>query len=133
MKPTENVSNLINCLTNDEDHRQQLWVHYLSGNPTSSLAHHLDKITREFDADCDMQVRLHLAFQDPPSDKFYKLLGCLSSIEQDIVSLLALGLSISEISDYKGISSIRIRQVISVIRDHDCWKELYGSEETTNT
>lgn len=132
MDPTRQVSNLINLLTEDEDQRQDLWVHYLSGNPLSTLASHLDKMNKEFSIDSELQASLWQAFQDPPSDKFSSLLSQLSNVEQSIVCLLALGLAVSEISSYKGISQVRIRQVIEVIRYNSAWKEIYGTKETTD-
>lgn len=126
MSPTDQVSQLINCLTKDEDQRQDLWVHYLSGHSSSTLASHLEKLNKEFRNDSDLQHLLWDVFSNPPSDKFKELLTHLSDIEQSVVCLLALGLSISELSGYKRISEIRIRHVISVIKDNDCWEELYG-------
>lgn len=127
MSPTEQVSNLINCLTKDEDQRQDLWVHYLSGNPTSTFTAYLDKLNKEFAQDSQMQELLWGIFINPPSDKFEKLLTNFSDIEQSMVCMLAMGLTISEISQYKGISEVRIRHVIQVIRYNKCWEELYGS------
>jgi hypothetical protein len=130
VKPTETVSNLINCLTNDEDQRQELWLHYLSGNAPSTFASYLDKVNKEFTADSELQQRLWDIFQNPPSHRFEVLLSRFSEVERSIVCLLALGLSVSEISGYKSISEIRIKHVISIIKDNDCWEELYGIKTT---
>lgn len=132
MDPTEQVSNLINCLTNDEDQRQDLWVHYLSGHSSATFANYLEKISREFTAEAELRHSLWSVFKEPPSEKFYALLTHLSDVEQSIVCLLALGLTVSEISGYKGISEIRIRQVISVVKENSCWEELYGIKEATD-
>jgi hypothetical protein len=43
---TQEVRQLINCLTNDEDARQELWVHYLSGNSVDSFVSRLDEIAQ---------------------------------------------------------------------------------------
>ena len=130
MSPIEQVSQLINCLTKDEDQRQDLWVHYLSGHSPSTLASHLSKLKKEFSNDTDLQHLLWDVFNNPPSDKFKELLTNFSEVEQSVVCLLALGLSIGELSGYKGISEIRIRHVISVVKENDCWEELYGAKET---
>jgi hypothetical protein len=129
---TDQVSKLISCLTEDEDQRQDLWVHYLSGNPTSSFASYLEKLNKEFSHDSEMQDRLWQVFVNPPSDKFKTLLSNFSDIEQSVLCLLALGLTVSRISEYKGIAEIRIRHVISIVKENDCWEELYGVKETTN-
>lgn len=128
MKATEQVSQLINCLTKDEDKRQELWVHYLSGHSPSSFASHLEKIDREYAVDQELQSKFHDILEHPPSDKFQELLSHLSSVECSIVCLLALGCDVHDLSRYKGISDIRIRQVISIIKEHDCWEKVYAKE-----
>lgn len=128
MDPTKQVNNLINCLTNDEDKRQDLWVHYLSGHSPSSFVSHLNKISKELAVAVEMQQILLI----PPSDKFYALLSRLSELEQSIACLLALGLTVGQISHYKGISEVRIRQVLEVMKYNSAWKELYGTKETTD-
>lgn len=133
MKPTDQVSQLISSLTNDEDQRQELWAHYLSGNSESSLASYLDQINKQFDLESEIQSRLWRITQNPPSEKFHELLSRFSEIERSVVILLALGLTVSQVSGYKGISEIRIRQVVSIIKDNNCWEELYGIKETSDT
>lgn len=132
MDPENRVSNLINCLTNDEDKRQELWVHYLSGNSVTTLATYLDKINIEYSIDTNFQEQLWSAFKNPPSDKFQELLNHLTPVEQSIACLLALGLSTNQISKYKGISEVRIRQVIRIIGYNSVWSELYGFKEATD-
>lgn len=131
MKPTNQVSNLINCLTKDEDQRQELWVHYLSGNSESTFASYLEKLNNEFCSDSMLQEHLWIVLKQQPSDKFYRLLSALSEVERSVVTLLALGLTVVQVSKYKGISETRIRQVISVLKEHDCWDEIYGAEKKT--
>jgi len=132
VKPTDKVSYLINSLTTDEDQRQELWLHYLNGNSPSSLASFLDKIKREYTLEMELQKFLWLVSDKPPSERFEQLLENFSPIERSIVCLLALGLTVSEISKYKGISDIRIRQVIAIIKENECWEELYGLEKALN-
>lgn len=132
MSPTEQVSNLINCLTKDEDLRQDLWVHYLSGHSPSSFASYLDKMNKEFAVDTELQKRLWHAFSSPVSDRFHELLGRFSDVERSVLCMLSLGLTINQVSKYKRISEIRIRQVISIVKENDCWEELYGIKEETN-
>jgi len=128
VKPTEEVSNLINCLTQNEDQRQELWVYYLSGNSPSSFASYLEKIQIEHDIDTRYQ-RLGPIFKK--SSKFYSLLGCFSEIEQTIVCLLAIGLTIPQIAKYKGISEVRIRHIVNIIRYNVIWEELYDVKPKT--
>lgn len=133
MVPTEQVSQLISSLTNDEDKRQELWAYYLEGNSTCSLASYLAKMERESSLEEEIQSRLWQIIENPPSQKFSELLSHFSEIEQSIVTLLALGLTVAQVSEYKGISEIRIRQVVSIIRENGCWEELYGIKEKINT
>jgi hypothetical protein len=123
------VSNLINSLTDDQDQRQDLWVHYLTNCSSASLESHLEKIKIEEMLDREFRTQLWDAFKNPPSSKFSELLSHLSEVEQSVACLLALGLSVSDVSRYKRIAEIRIRQVISVMRENDCWKELYAEEK----
>ncbi len=125
MTPNNQVSNLINCLTNDEDKRQELWMHYLSGNESSTLASHLSKLDQEYSLDSEIQSYLWDMFKNPPSERFQTLLSHFSEVEQSIVCLLALGLDAGQVSVYKGISIVRIRHVIDVIRYNSIWSELY--------
>jgi hypothetical protein len=123
---TDLVSKLISCLTEDEDKRQDLWVHYLSGNPASSLASYLEVLNKELACFYELQSLLWQVFINSPSDRFTALLSHFSGIEQSILCLLALGLTINELSQYKGISEVRIRHMIQVIKYNECWGVLYG-------
>jgi len=125
VEPTNQVRSLINCLTNDEDKRQELWLHYLSGNEPSTFASHLNKLDVVYSADSEIQSYLWDIFNNPPSDRFRKLLTEFSDIEQSIICLLALGLNVSQVSKYKGISEVRIRHVIDIIRYNDYWDEYF--------
>jgi hypothetical protein len=129
MEPADKVSSLITHLTSDEDLQQDLWVHYLSGHPADALAAYLEKLKMETAIEREIQARLWYVFRNPPSEKFTKLLASLSELEQSVACLLTLGLTVDKISKYKGISEIRIRQVISVMRDNDCWEQLYAEEK----
>jgi hypothetical protein len=126
---TQEVSRLINCLTNDEDSRQDLWVHYLSGNSSESFVVHLEEISQECSQDDKIKANLWDLFKNPPSDRFYTMLGNFSQFEQSVICLLMLGLTLSEISGYKGLSEIRIRQVVYSIKSNKCWETLYGIKD----
>lgn len=133
MEPTDQVSLLISNLTKDEDQRQELWAHYLEGNSESDLVSYFIQLNEEYNLESEIQSRLWRVTQNPPSEKFHELLNHFSEIEQSIVVLLALGLTVTQVSKYKCISEIRIRHVISIIKDNNCWEELYGIKKTTNT
>jgi hypothetical protein len=129
VKNQEQVSSLINCLTNDEDLRQELWVHYLSGNPVDTFASHIKKIKSDFNDDESIKQAIWNTISNPPSDKFLDTLNKFTDFEKSIIVLLALGVSVSAISQHKGISEVRIKQTISSIRYNAVWEETYGIKE----
>jgi len=50
----------INHLTNDEDLRQELWVHFLEGNPLNSLEHHLKEVQLKQAIEKDMLTHIDM-------------------------------------------------------------------------
>lgn len=131
MRPTEEVQSLINCLTNDEDLRQDLWIHYLSGNPVESFARHLDKLRIEYSDDIELKRSIWFLVNNPPSKKLTELLDHFTDFEKSIICMLMLGLDIQKISAIKGIGEVRIRQAISAIRYNSIWS-IYGIKERLN-
>jgi len=129
---TREISQLINALTSNEDHRQDLWVDHLTGTPVEQFVSHLKAISVECSQHETVRLNIWRVFNQPPSEKFYQLIVNFSEFEQSVICLLMLGLTITEISGYKGISEIRMRQAISSIKQRACWKELYGIEEETD-
>ena len=123
MKTREQVSNLINCLTNNEDKRQELWVHYLEGNSIDTLSSHLRHINIEYSNDRVVQQSLWHYMQNPPSPEFFSFLKGFTEFEQSLMIMLTLGLDVEKISAYKGISEARIRQAIACIRYNTSWYE----------
>jgi hypothetical protein len=130
--PSEQVSNLINCLTNDEDQRQELWVHYLSGNPVESFASHLKQLRLDYEDDVVVKKSLWTMMYNPPSPMFFKFLENFTEFEKQVIALLMLDLDIPKISQYKGISEVRIRQAVASIRYNSCWENYYGTKEESN-
>lgn len=130
MKPLEQVSNLINCLSNDEDVRQDLWVSYLSGTPVERLNARLLEIKAEHHQDLELQRSIWQLIQNPPSEKLSDLIKTnFTDYERSIICCLLLGLDSSKISEIKGISQVRIKQSIATIRYNKCWEKYYGTEE----
>ena len=134
MKSTTEVSNLINCLTHDEDLRQDLWVYYLSGNSVDTFSFYLRKllITRE-DIAIQQQIcnSVWLILQDPTAMEFSSFLDNFSNFERSVMCLLAIGLTVEQIAEYKGISPIRIRQTLYTIRYNSMWNSYYGTKAQT--
>jgi hypothetical protein len=132
MDPNNLVKQTIDCLTDDEDHRQNLWIHYLNGNNLESLSYHLEKIKKDSAALVELENKL---LNIVSSGYYTKIQGTLTNFteyEQSIMCLLILGLSAHQIADIKGISEVRIRQTILTIRYNPYWDNLYGSEKELN-
>lgn len=126
MKTTAEVSHLINCLTNNDDLRQQLWVHYLDGNPVETFATHLQKISSVFEEDAVVRESLWDLLKNPPNPEFQEFLGNFTDFERSIIIVLMLGLTVDKISLHKGISEARIRQAITAIGYNSAWSKYYG-------
>jgi|ERR1035437_4136867 hypothetical protein len=122
----DRVSNLINCLTNDEDKRQDLWVHYLSGCPLDSLGSHLKQTQLEYTDDVVLRKAIWGLLQNPISEELSSFLSInFTDYERSILCMLMLDLDVSRISNIKGISEVRIRQSIASIRYNRAWS-IYG-------
>lgn len=132
MEKTEAVGILINHLTQSEDLRQDLWVHYLSGNPVDSFVSHLEKITADYSEDLKVKYAIWQILQNPLPEKFDQFLNSFSEFERSILCSLMLGLSIQQISQHRGISEVRIRQTVSNIRYNISWEHYYGTKEKSD-
>ncbi len=132
MRSLEIVSNLINCLSSDEDVRQDLWVSYLSGTATESLEVRLSRIKVEREEDVNLQIALQQLISFPIREELQLALTThFTPYERSIICLLMLGCDVSQISSIKGISEVRIKQTMSTIRYNPSWEELYGVKEET--
>lgn len=133
MIPLNQISHLINCLSNDDDTRQDLWVYYLSGTPVQSLDALLVKIEAENKFEIELQEAIWQLIENPPSEELSTIIEKnFSDYERNIIFCLMLGLNSSRISDLKGISQVRIKQSIATIRYNKCWEEAYGTKEKSN-
>lgn len=132
MRSLDEVSNLINCLSNDDDTRQDLWVHYLSGKTVESFNARLTRIKAENDYAMELQEAIWHLIQNPLSEGLSTIIEeNFSDYERSVICLLVLGCSSREISDIKGISEVRIKQSLATIRYNKCW-EVYGTKEESN-
>jgi hypothetical protein len=130
VKPTETASSIINCLTNDEDLRQDLWVYYLSGSPVENLNSRLESIKKEYSDHLELQKTIWQLINQPlPLDLSNKIKSNFTEYERSIIICLMLGLEVEKISNIKGISQVRIRQSIATIRYNSVWEEIYGTKE----
>ena len=118
------IQELINKLTDDEDYRQELWCFFLKYLDCRLLPPQLAKIKLEQKVLSRFQSLISAFLQNPPSPQLVNILSELSDIESSIVHLLMLGLSPTEISKYKGISQIRILQLITALRKSKVWRQI---------
>jgi hypothetical protein len=104
---------VINLLTDNEDHRQDLWVCYLSGVPFQlfpgflNKKHHLD--TKE----TLISHMWDFMYQNNP--KLLELLQDLPDESRSVILLLLLKNDIPTISRYKGISQVRVQRIINKV------------------
>lgn len=113
--------------------RQDLWVSYLSGTPVESFESRLERIKVEYSDDAHLREAIWELIKNPISEELSNILQAnFSDYERGIICLLMLGLNVSEISDTKGISEVRIRQSIATIRYNSCWEVMYGIKEKSN-
>lgn len=118
------INEVINRLSSDEDERQDLWVAHLSGLDVLSPG-----ILLKTSEDSALKKNIWYILQDPTS-KIHEVMDKFSELERSIMFCLMVGLSVSEISVYKGISEVRVRQIIATIRYNKSWQEVHnGSKE----
>jgi len=116
----KNPKLIINHLTDNEDIRQELWVRYLEGTPL----HALPCIFKNIQQTHLIEESLEQIFQELTEGPHWTIL-CkhFTDLELSIILLLTAGHDIIEISRYKGIAEVRIRQILSVIRSNKVWEE----------
>lgn len=122
------INSLINSITNNEDLRQELWLHYLDGHDVESFADHFLKLQIEYSDDLSVRQNVWHLIQNP-SNELDEILNHFSDFEKSIMFLITVGYSVEEVSELKGISEVRIRQTLSSIRYNSVWEEKYGIKE----
>lgn len=121
MAPEElqKIQSLIDSLTTDEDMRQELWLLFLSGHSPASLPESIHRIAWEQRIAEQISI---VAFQIMNyNHTLTGILNFLSPLERSIVILMAAGVSMDMISQYKGISHIRLRQLLFSIQKAPSW------------
>lgn len=118
------IKQLINSLTEDEDLRQELWVHFLSGHPSPSFIYQLEVLMIYRRVVEDFQYKMAVFLRRPLSSRVEKALLILAPTERRIIYLLMCGLSPEDIAKYKGISVVKVYQAITSIRSSPAWRDL---------
>ena len=118
------IKQLINSLTEDDDLRQELWVHFLSGHPSPSFIYQLEILMIYRRVVEDFQYKMATFLKHPLTPKMEKALLILAPTERRIIYLLMCGLSPEEIARYKSISVVKVYQAITSIRSSPAWRDL---------
>ena len=125
-KKEKMVLQLINQLTDSEDHRSDLWIAYLSGTPLSRLNNTLKNKTISSDIEQQFAQQIQSIIDNPPPQEF---LGFFTETEREILCLLSLGCNLDIISKYNGTSEVILNQIMVGIRENKAWK-LHGIKAT---
>lgn len=128
MKTVE-LANLISHLTPDKDEQQELWVCYLENSDVSMLSDYLEKIREQYSEDKLLQITVWKQLENPSDFNLSWLFDHFTDLEQSVIQLLILGISLQEISSIKTIGLNRLRHIISVIRESKAWEELNGIKD----
>lgn len=128
MKTADMVS-LINHLTTDNDEQQELWLHYLENSDVSALSEYLTQIRKQYSEEQLLQVTVWKKLDNPSDFNLQWIFDHFTDLEQSIIRLLILGVTLQQISSIKNIGLMRLRHVIAVIRENPAWKELDGTED----
>ncbi len=128
MKTAEMVS-LINHLTTDNDERQELWVHYLENSDIFALSDYLAQIRNQYSQEQLLQITVWKKLDKPSDFNLQWVFDHFTDLEQSVIQLLILGVSLQDISSIKTIGLVRLRHVISIIRQNPAWRELDGFKD----
>jgi DNA integrity scanning protein DisA with diadenylate cyclase activity len=118
---------LINHLTTDNDERQELWVHYLENSDITALSDYLSQIRQQYSEEQLLQITVWKQLENPSDFNLQWVFDHFTDLEQSVIQLLILGVSLKDISGIKGIGLMRLRHVVSIICDNPAWEELDGT------
>jgi len=116
-------------LTTDKDEQQELWVHYLENSDVSALSDYLSQIRKQFSEEELLQITIWRQLENPSDFNLQWVFDHFTDLEQSVIQLLILGVSLKDISSIKNIGVARLRHVISIIRENSAWRELDGIED----
>ena len=123
MKTVQLVS-LIDNLTTDKDERQELWVHYLENSDITTLSIYLEQIRQQYSEEQLLQITVWKQLENPSDFNLQWVFDHFTDLEQSVIQLLILGVTLQDISSIKNLGINRLRHIINVIREQPCWKEL---------
>ncbi len=127
MKQTAELVGLIDRLTTDNDERQELWAHYLENSDVSALSDYLEHIRKQYSEEELLQITVWKKLENPSDFNLQWIFDNFTDLEQSIIQLLILGVTVQQISSIKNIGLMRLRHVISVICENPAWEEFDGT------
>lgn len=111
----------INCLTENEDIRQDLWILFLKGTPVPDLNKALSYLSVSYHP-----LNLAAAAQSLALSPFFlELINNFTELELFIIICLAAGHDVATICRYKGITEVRMRLVISSVIQNEAWADIW--------
>ena len=122
----EQVLLLINHLTNNEDERQDLWVAYLTGTPSTSLHSILPRLAVSETIEQQFKPQIQHLISNPLPQDF---IDYLTENERVVMCLLMLGCDLGTISRYNGISEVRNHQIMVSLKESNAWNKLWPSRD----
>lgn len=126
MNTTETVS-YINRLTTDRDEQQELWVHYLENNDLSALSSYLSQIRQQYSEEQLLQVTIWKQVKNPADLNLQWVFDNFTDLEQSVIHLLILNVSLVDIASIKSIGINRLRHIVSVIQQNPAWQTFPAS------
>lgn len=124
----EEKLNIINDLTDDHELQSELWIS-LSENPEIPPIEALNSIALKLKNEEILYSHFRTNIIGSPKEHTFKFLDSLEQRERTIITLCMLGFEGTYICQYKSISYIRYRQLISSLVISNNWKQ-YLEEET---
>ena len=115
---------LIENLTEDEDIRQELWVHFLSGHGHPSFIAKLEILYLQRAVVLEYQRLIAYSLHFPLPADLEAELKQFAPVEYSVLIMVALGFSIDQIAKYKDICPIRLRQLVLSIRGSNIWDKM---------
>jgi len=121
MKTPISIAERINCLTSDEDLRQELWVYYLEGNSPDTFEHHLARLKKQIPEQEAIDKVVHDIIHKPFSKKLSNILDYFTDVERSVIFMLLLGYTVDNISGINNMCQVRTRQMIQNIKNNTNW------------
>lgn len=121
MDSEKKIYQLIQDITNDEDHRQELYLYYLSTNSEESIDIRLSQIEKRHNIEDKIQIDdktlMNIANMDYIVDNF-------SDIENMVLCMIMLGMSVDDMALYMSVNINKINSIILSIKNNDIWTNL---------